>query len=416
MFPRNVLLFPLKISLIFLVFTEVFFFVGPIDFEIENPPLITIFLVICNIALYLGYVQGVRRSSISNYNIKLNSISIFLVIALFLKIYELSYIWSGHGIPLTLNSVLNAIFDPGKAYYSESRGFSNGSGLMRLLVAPVTWAAIPFGVFYWKQAKLYLKLLILSIIIVEIITWFGIGVRKGIFDVIIIIPMLYIAKNIIVITNKSKRRKLGLIVFGSFLLFLVYFVFSNMSRGGKDMSDFGDMLIHRTPKSSYSDNLPPWLFLSLMSIEDYLCQGYHALDKALDFGIITPVPFSSNWFSIELSKIFLSTNSLQDTYLDLLHAKVGIDPMINWHSLYVWLANTYTFLGVPFIIYIIGYYFAQSWKDAIYGRNPIAYPLLALFIIMVFYAYANNQVFSTLFTPFWFWFIFYHMTKKTLKL
>ena len=79
---------------------------------------------------------------------------------------------------------------------------------------------------------------------------------------------------------------------------------------------------------------------------------------------------------------------------------MGIDPSINWHTIYVWLANDVTFIGVPLIIFLIGYFFSKTWADCVYGNNDAAVSLFALFLIMTFYFYANNQVISFSFMPF----------------
>lgn len=413
MFSNKVLYFPIKVVLGFLIFTEVFYLVGPIDFMPKNVIVLYLFLAVCNLAMFLGYRRAIKKSPITKYELSSQFIATFLFIAVFLKFYELSYIWSGHGIAVSFSSIIDAIIDPGKAYYSEASSFS-GSGLLRLIVAPATWAAIPLGVFYWGSLRKTARVCVVLIIVTEVFVWLGIGVRKGLFDVLLIISFVALAKNAKVLDNpKSMRKGLVFISIVSFV-FLVYFIYSNMSRGGRDFSDFSQMFLHRQMRDSYSESLPSWLVLSIMSIEDYICQGYDALNKALNIGIIQPVPFSSNWFTIGLAQVFTGQDIMNNTYLSILEAKESIDPSINWHTIYVWLANEYTFIGVPFIIYIIGYFFAQTWKDVIYCKNPIAYPLFALFLIMSFYAYANNQVLSSSFTPLFFWFIFYQFSKKRI--
>lgn len=76
----------------------------------------------------------------------------------------------------------------------------------------------------------------------------------------------------------------------------------------------------------------------------------------------------------------------------MLEEYYGIDMYINWHSAYLWIANDVTFIFVPLIVFIIGLYFGRVWKDALFGHNPWAYPVLGYMIVEVFYFFANNQV------------------------
>ena len=77
--------------------------------------------------------------------------------------------------------------------------------------------------------------------------------------------------------------------------------------------------------------------------------------------------------------------------------KYGIDRNVNWHTMYVWYASDLTFPGVVILMFIIGFYFAQSWLGALRGANPYAIAVFTLFLVMILYVPANNQVLS--FTP-----------------
>ena len=57
---NNVKMFPIKFVLLFLIVTEILFFVGPINWQINNNILIIFFFLIVNIALYWGYRCGLK--------------------------------------------------------------------------------------------------------------------------------------------------------------------------------------------------------------------------------------------------------------------------------------------------------------------------------------------------------------------
>ena len=51
--------FPIKIVLFFLVFSELFVFLGPIDFNIQYSLILISFLLIVNLSLWKGYKSGI---------------------------------------------------------------------------------------------------------------------------------------------------------------------------------------------------------------------------------------------------------------------------------------------------------------------------------------------------------------------
>jgi hypothetical protein len=81
----------------------------------------------------------------------------------------------------------------------------------------------------------------------------------------------------------------------------------------------------------------------------------------------------------------------------------GWDALGLWSSIYPWIASDVSFPGTIFVVFLIGRLFALAWFDALSGRNPFAYGMLAQFTIMLFYFPANNQTvqFGEGFTAFW---------------
>jgi hypothetical protein len=74
-----------------------------------------------------------------------------------------------------------------------------------------------------------------------------------------------------------------------------------------------------------------------------------------------------------------------------------------WHSLYPWIASDLSFPGTIVFMFVIGWFFGLVWIDVAFCQNPFAVCLFALFLIMLFYIPANNQVlgFAQTALPFW---------------
>lgn len=410
---KKVIYTPIKIFLYFLIITELLIWIGPIDYHINNDLLLLSYLALVNIALYRGYKLGVAKHKSSKYYLSTNVIDTIIILGLFFSIYDLFEMWSQRGLSVSLTTLLNSLIDPGTAYYSDRT--SNETNYILLLFSPFKIASVSFGIVKWRDIPFKMKLCVATIIFIEIISWIGIGVRKGVLDTLLIIIILIVSRNTKMITNKRlilKIRIFAIIVFASFCL---YFVFSNLSRYGVNtFSEIGSLNFKNVEiRDYYLKHWPIYLTIAFMMICSYLTQGYYALSKGLELGIL-PISFlGSSWFTISIAKKF-SYDPTETTYMYMLQSE-GIDMSINWHSIYLWLANDFTFIGVPIIIFLIGYFFAQSWMDAIKGSNILSYPVLALFSTMIFYFFANNQVLSFSFIPFVFWFSAYQISRKSHK-
>lgn len=402
----KVLMFPIRFFLCFLIFTEFLFFVGPIDFKIPSPVLLIIFFLATNIALYKGYKSGLKyysfgqKNILTNFNYKYTLQSI-IVIALLMLIPRLMSAWGVSIITpgVIIEKVTSGLNSPMEVYAEKLESETGTLSYFNMLMAPITFMAIPLGVFYWKNISAFFKVIVLFIICMEIFIWIGVGTRKGILDLFLILFFVLISKTTGFIDNLSKYKKYFFA--GSFVLvlFLYYFIYSNLSRYSVD--NLGDLesLLDMKIKPVYIEYVPTSVYMIIYSIEGYLCQGYYALGNAFFSDFCFSFGLGSSWFTVNLVEKF-GIDILPYTYQGALERELGIDPMINWHSIYVWLANDFTFLGVPFIIYLVGKYFAKLWLDTITSRSFYAPALFSLFVLMIFYFFANNQVFSFSFIPF----------------
>ena len=405
---KKIAFLPLKVSLIFLVFSEVLVFIGPYTYDISNHFLLYSYLIVLNTALYLGYKRGVRQFKPSVFNFSQITLDVFLIVGFLLTFRRMYFMWSGRGLGLSLYSVLYALSNSGDVYKTKVEVAQVFSSTFWDLLSPFRWSAIPLGIGNWKRLNKSLRVIVVLTIIIEALAWLGIGTRKGLFDIIIITVFTLLSTNSQIILDTKKWKKTIIITSIAAVAFLFYFTISGASRRGYMVSELSTIDITQEIKPSYQ-NVPDGLLYSFCSIESYLCQGYYALSKGLGLGI-QPVTFGgSGWYTIMLMRK-IGYDPEPNTYIVAVE-RFGIDRHINWHSIYLWLANDVTFIGVPFLIFLIGYLFAISWLDIVNGKNQTAYPFFALMLIMVFYFYANNQVLSFTFIPFVFWLLFYGITR-----
>ncbi len=408
--------FPLKIILGFLLFTEFLFWVGPIEYEVSNGFILFLYLVILNISYYCGYNRGVKNFRPSYKRISTFALKTWILLGFIVTIIG-AFLWlASKGWSFSIGTLTASVTNPGAAYYAEANEEAmRDSNYFSVLISPIKWAALPIGIFSWRRMNGLYKLVIITTIVISLYVSLVSGVRKGLMDVILISLFCIVAKCPQLILIKFNYRKVKLILLLIVGVFLFYFIFSNLSRyGGATVEDLETMEL-KGIKTLYLECLPLSIVISITFITSYLCQGYYALAKALSYGILFPAIGGSSFFLMRISKALFGYDPMPKTYMWLLQNNEGIYTTINWHTLYLWLANDFTFILVPVLIFYLGYFFAKTWCDCVHGKNVFAYPTFCLFLIMSFYAFANNQVFSFSFLPFVFWFTTYFITKRKVK-
>ena len=157
------------------------------------------------------------------------------------------------------------------------------------------------------------------------------------------------------------------------------------------------------------------LQISYVYISSYLTQGYYGFSLALDEEFIPMFGIGSSMFLIENSSELIDENLYELTYMYRIRDE-GWDPFVNWHSIYVWLANDFTFIGVIFFMFFLGYLFSDIFINAIFLKSKLAISLLCMTMIIIIFIPANNQLLSypSTFISFWFILILYLLRKKLL--
>lgn len=394
---------PLLLLLSFLIVTEVLFFIGPIIYDINSEWKIGAYLLVNNIALAFGYNYGkkkyVYKRSTKPYSIK--TLYIYIILYLLIIPIKIHALWGIN--PLSLSGILNQIIvglqNPGEVYSSKLELVSGLTAYLNIILSPLTYIAIARVILERKKLKNFWLYLGGMVVLWEFLIPIGQGVRKGILDLLLMLIFLCIASNQELILDKIKRRKVLVFALIAGTVFISYFIYSNMSRYNID-----DISVLLNENSIYSDirapydTLSPYFVAGICSIEGYLCQGYYALSKALELPFTYTFGMGSSWFGLNLLNRF-GIRLLPFTYVGQLE-KLGIDPMINWHSIYVWLASDFTFVGVPIFVFFMGFFLSTTWLDVLTKRSVYAAPMFVLFAIMTFYSFANNQVFSLSFISF----------------
>jgi len=393
----------------FILFTEIFLFIGPCTFEIRYPFLLSLYLACMNISLFLGYRAGVKKFKNKSYVLNFNdssqliTLKYFLCISALFSLYRLYTTLGTVRIVNIISRINDSILSFSEAYAGELGSSEYGFlySFLTIVLSFIVFSAVPFGIYYWRKLPKRYKVIVVYLIFVELILSIGTGQRQDITNLIVGCVLVVIAK-----VGINKKSIVFLLVSISFAI--GFFIILGIGRTGIDYSEIFLLEDRFIIKDSYKQLLPPFLYYPIGSIHYYLCHGYYNLSLIFDELIIGnyryPIftfGFGNSWALLNLINKYVNIDLMPYTYQGMLEITKGVSPGGQWHTIYPWIANDVSFFGCPFIIYMIGYFFAKMWIDVKKGAKFYAIPLLAMFSICVFWFFGNNQVNSFYIWSFW---------------
>lgn len=421
---RSVLYFPMKLVQIYLGFIIVLYIFGPFKWPTRNAFLLYLFLFLAQILLFSGY-----RSSLNKRNrpIKAPSTNYDKILLKYLKVaisINLLFIilntirntgLSFFSVSTLFEKVIRGLMNPGQQY--RERFFLNGYGgpfltYITVILSPFLWMVLPLSLYYFKNINLFNKILTLVAFLFEAARWISIGTNKGIVDLIIIVCSILLIKILqdkyldahIVKLKPKNRFIVYVLLFGLIMAGISFFSNTINSRvGGVWGSE--SLAVSAAPLNTDAllvRILPDFVKPTMIYVTSYLTQGYYGLSLALTEPFIPMFGIGNSMFLMDNCRSIFGVDFYRYTYQTRL-AYLGWDPLVNWHSIYVWLANDVSFFGILPLLYLLGRFFGSICKDAVVNRNPIACVIFCLLLIMFFYFPLNNQILSypTTFMAFW---------------
>src|SRR5262249_59886974 len=124
----------------------------------------------------------------------------------------------------------------------------------------------------------------------------------------------------------------------------------------------------------------------------YFSQGYYGLSLALDVG-----DFQSTWgigHAPFVAALYTSLTGDDELYTHSYTYRlrdVGWSDEHQWSTMFPWLANDISFVGVPILMLLIGFAFGASWRDAVFANDDRAAVVFAIFFILLGYLPAKLQ-------------------------
>jgi hypothetical protein len=395
---KKFFLFPIIIILIYLMITQFSYAV----FQIDSPgnKFITLgYTSFCYFMLLLGYCVALKRRNFEFKKIILSTRKVNAVVgfsAILTIIISLNTIMSYY---VNVSEILKYLSNPGLAYehvkflnrhermnetiLDANSSFKSIIGVTLTVFSFTKYFLFAFIVLYWKRLFNLIKFISLFGIVFYLIQSLLVGSMINIALIVFtLIPVIiYKSKNSHNPKSKSKHKlKINRIIFLGifFTLILSYFL------GSRDVFQI-----------SYDG--PFYVILSgLFGLVSYISHGYVGLSGALQLEFIPT--FGQSSFRGIVTKIqpFLGfENMFLESYLVRHELATGWPALQRWSTIFPWIASDFSFVLVPIIMFMIGNFFKNVWKEAIKSGNPYAIVLMGHFFGFGFMIPANNFLFHT---------------------
>jgi hypothetical protein len=397
---------PLWIGMGYLLFTYLLFYIGPYRWPVENGPMLA-FVVLSSFGLIgIGYSLGLRTMPRAIAFAHPQAIFVIGAAAAVTLITPSCLIYTGHW-PWELAA---ALADQNKTYtgmqqqLAEMTGQRGPISFARAVAAPFVFAVLPLGIIHWKQLPWPYRAMMLATVACSAIFSILRGTNRELADLIIV----GLSAALVALARHCRRHHLDLgrmIARGArFALILVlaltllFAVFSSRIAGRLADSRnicLGDSQICADFSSGAYSRLPEGITLGAAALTGYLSQGYFGVSLALD------EPFRSGFgmaHSPALSSLFVMFGGdpavVQRTYVYRIADRLW-DSNSQWSTMLAWMANDVGFPGALAITLLIGLLWCRAWRDAVHGESDKAAIAFCVFMMMIFYFPANNQMTTT---------------------
>ncbi len=410
---------PLRIFLIYLIFTLLVFAFGPWDWPARTSLGVYVLMFSVAGAMYLGYKVGIRRPSLGYYGswsvIKIYRISVLISLLLFWP----TLIWRTNGI-----SIADTFLDFGEAYAQSHDVSSAVVGqtawieYVRMLLSVFLNLPILILITHWEKIRTSEKFLGILSILAEIFLSLVVGTNIGFGHVLIFLLWGFAIRSKGLISYQMFKYGLAFIL-PVFLVFFLVFTQGQIDRhngvGVQDELSFLGITADRD--NGLIAYLPTGAQEGVIAFSSYLTQGYQGLSYCLDLPFVPTWGAGNSRFLAAYADKYLGASIEENTYPMRAEDAVGWDSKVHWHTALPWFASDVTFIGAVLLMGLFSALMAMSWKDAIYSSNPYAMSLFAQLAVMFSFISANNQAFQSgdgivgFIVTLWCWFLTHRKIK-----
>lgn len=426
--------FPVIFIVGFNLFTLIIFLTAPYRWVSDNLTLVVFYILICQTMIYFGYKKGVKAGTQSDVTEKLSKtvfyeinnkhltfVSIFYLLTFLIK-YAYLLRFSPFDISGMVSYLMIGIEDPTLGYALTLDDFRPTTipWSIFFLISIINQLFFIIGFIAWSKLQLWQKILLLFFLAIEIFFWFGRATNMGV--IILITTFLFVQYYKIKFgkTHHMANLKLLSIILIALTISISVFSYNLISRKGSftinyQVFNLGNSVVDEN--SAVFSFLPEAFHETYMFAVYYLAQGYYHTSLAFDLDFEPTYFLGNNPAIISLAQTF-GIDVWRNTYVYRLETK-GVDPLIQWHSAYLWYASDTTFWGVPLLMFFWGYLFGLSWNLSTAHNDFLSKVVFVVMGNILLYIFANNSYLSMIFYAFMFvlpiWFITRYKALKAVQ-
>lgn len=431
--------------LLYLSGTLLLYYMGPFRWETRSPIYFIAINILYLLALWMGLFIGARtRGGYSNMSYaQENRVKrLLLPMSLLNVVITLINIYRGFGLASMnpthlINRIVFGVNDLGAGYelaISALEGVSGADLVGGKLFTYINffWQIFDFNIilldlYYYKKSSSLQKLITILLIIETCVRYVAIGTNIGIFRLVVAVVVVFVIGLLrgTVVTNKTEHEKRVLkrkksyvkyiIIFAIVVVFLFFIKTMEGRAGGNYIWEFstyniGGIYINKD--CVFFKLFPQAFYMPIIMISAYLTQGYYGLALCLELPWKPMFGLGSSMGIVDLLTkrgIDLNSMTFQQRAEELYHW----NSRVQWASMYTWLANDISFIGVIICMLVIGIFISKVLKDALLSNNPFAVCLMVYLTIMVFFIPMNNQIFQTTYMLFGFAYILFRWITTT---
>ena len=406
---QKMLYLPIKIVSIYLLLTYFLFICSNMFPDVQNPVMLTVFVLSAYLALFLGYFWSAKSCPVHNICLGLPAAKeiylakiVTVIGSLYLGLYGITTLRNYGGT--NISSILNSVQNPGAAYaakfqvYEEQLRYGSVSRVTQLLVLTAVVYAIfvPVFIHYWKYLPTYLKALGTFSISFYILSFLFIGTQKAIGDIIILGSagglVSYAGRSS---TNKTLQFRTKAIV--GILCFCAFLGMAKIQASRAEHFGLSTTMIVRDVRNNFLTPIVGENFAAgIYHLIGYPSHGYFGLSKNFDTGFT--FAYGAGLFpsfeSYRYQYLGGADNRLL-TYPHRTEVLTGWPAGMYWSTAFPWIASDLTFPGTIVLLFLVGFLFAKVWINCLRYQDLISLGILGQMFIFFAFLPANNQVYQS---------------------
>ena len=394
---------------IYWIFTLFYYCFGKVRWNIPSYLLLVSYTLICYLFINLGYFSVKMKYpylEVINYRyLKLKLFRryklLFRICCISMGVFQISWIF----IFMGKFEIFDIISNLGSNYFLRlDLKFDEVNIIMKIrtLFWIATYFVYPLGFFFYKNMNKKDKVLFLMVLLIDVFASLNMGVSKNIGDIIILLIAVILLNDSIFFRKKFQKRegrkKVIMIIVGIFILFLIFSIIQE-----KRFEHLGKytMQIHCDPnfgtvrENSIVDVLLFYnnkLVYLVHSLCNYFSSSYTALALSFDLPFKTTYGLGFSRALMEYFEQYFGVVVEQNTYCQQLEDVYGWLNGISWPTAFVWIANSVSLIGVPFVMFFLGRIWCKaevSWKR---DRKVIGLVVYCQLVIAFIYLPCNAQI------------------------